>query len=115
MGLRKDIKQIKSSVETVEKLLDKSIVEKAKKFDEMTENLSKVELKIKSAKMTVTDSGEEQLKVEYEIDPVYLQFDPDNNIVYNPEFYAINMLNLISPQDMQKISSAIEKAKIKKK
>ena len=115
IGLRKDIKEIKDSIKQINSNLDKTIIEKAKKFDELSENLKKVELKIKSAKMHISDSGEEQLKIEYEINPIYLQFDPDNNIVYNPEFYAINMLNLISPQDMQKMSLAIERAKIKKK
>jgi hypothetical protein len=115
MGLRKDIKEIKDSIKQINSNLDKTIIEKAKKFDELSENLKKVELKIKSAKMHISDSGEEQLKIEYEINPIYLQFDQDNNIVCNPEFYAINMLNLISPQDMQKMSLAIERAKIKKK
>ena len=115
MGIKKEIKSLKDKIEKIEQLFNKEIVEKATKLDEIEENLKSVNLKIKSAKMFVTETGEEQLKVEYEIDSVYLRFDQDNNIMFNPTFYSINMLNLISPADMQKISKAIEKAKFKKK
>ena len=114
MGIRKDIKTLKKDFEEVKSSLDKSVIAKAKKMDDMTENLSKVQFKVQSIKNFVTETGEEQLKIEYEVPTVYLQFDADNNIVFNPQFYAINMLDLISASDMAKIGKAIEKAKVKK-
>ena len=115
MGLKKDIRLLKEKMDKIEQLFDKNVIEKANKLDEMQENLKNVTLNISSAKLHITETGEEQLKIEYKIEPIYLQFDPDNNIIFNPTFYSINMLNLISPADMQKISLAIEKAKFKKK
>lgn len=115
MGIKKEIGLVKEKIDKIEQLFDKNVVTKANKLDEIEKNLKEITLKIKSAKMFVTESGEEQLKIEYEIDPIYLQFDATNNIMFNPTFYSINMLNLISPSDMKKISEAIEKAKIKKK
>jgi hypothetical protein len=115
MGLKKDIKEIRASLDDLNKSLSKQIIDKANRMDETEKYLENVKIQLKSVKMTVTGTGEEQLKIEYEVEPVYLQFDPDNNIIYNPTFYSMNMLNLLSPADMAKVSSAIEKAKIKKK
>lgn len=109
------MKKIKNDLEEVKSSLDKSVIEKAKRMDRTAEWLSNVKVGLKSIKLTMTETGEEQLKVEYEIPPIYLQFAPDNTIVFNPAFYSINMLDLISADDMVKIGKAIEKAKIKKK
>ena len=115
MGLRKEIKEIKQSLDELKTSFSRSVIEKAERMDETDKYLENVKLKLKSVKIFVTETGEEQLKIEYEVEPIYLQFDPDNNIIYNPSFYSMNMLNLLSPADMQRVSSAIEKAKIKKK
>ena len=115
MCVKKEIKEIKDSLDDLKKSLSKQVIEKANRMDETEKYLENVNIQLKSVKMTVTGTGEEQLKIEYEIPPVYLQFDPDNNIIYNPTFYSMNILNLLSPADMAKVSSAIEKAKIKKK
>ena len=115
MGIKKEIRSLKDKIEKIEQLFDKGIIEKANKLEEVEDNLKMVNLKIKNAKMFVTEHGEEHLKIEYEIEPIYLQFAPDNNVMFNPTFYAVNMLNLISPADMQKVSKAIELAQFKKK
>lgn len=107
MGLRKEIKEIKSSVNELKLNLAPSIIDKARKYDELIENLSKIKIKVKSAKKVINDSGDKELKVEYEIDPILLSFDEKGNAKYEPMFYALNITNLISYEDMEKLMKAI--------
>lgn len=109
MGLKKDIKVIQDGINNLRKELTPEIMRKAQKYDELIEQLSKVHIKVKNAKRVITESGSKQLKIEYEIDPVILSFDDNENPIYNPSFYAMNITNLVSVEDMNKISKAISR------
>ena len=111
MGLRKEVKQIKTTLEELKSNLAPGIIEKARKYDELVDNLSKIKIKVKSAKKIINDVGDKQLKVEYEIEPIILDFDEKGNPKHEPMFYALNMTNLISFEDMQKLIKAIKMIK----
>lgn len=115
MSLRKEIKVIKEELQDLKQQLSSNVIAKAKLYDELTKNLSNVHIKLKSAKSFISPSGEEQLKIEYEVDPVFLSFDDKNEPLYNPRFYSMNITNLVSQEDMFKISKAIDKINFEKK
>lgn len=115
MSVKKEIKEIKDNLINLRKELTPEIMAKAKLYDELMENLSNVHIKLKGAKRIITESGSKQLKIEYEIDPVILSFDDNDKPIYNPSFYGMNVTNLVSVEDMSKISKAISRINFKEK
>lgn len=109
MGLIKNVKKIMLELEEIKKTLTPSVINKANKYDETKEHLSNVELKVSNIVEFIDNNGNKGLKVFYEVSPIILQLDDDSKeIIYDKKFVSINMLNLISNEDMNKISKKIE-------
>lgn len=111
--LRKDVKDIK---EMVSEMTLKTI-NKAHKYDELKEDLKKVRFKVsRCVPQFDPNSAQFFITIRYEIDPVVLKFDPETgDILGNERFKAINMLDLISFEDMNLIRDEIDVAKRKNK
>lgn len=77
---------------------------KSDKLDEIEQYLTNVHLKVSKI---VESPIDESLKVFYEINPISLRFDSNGSLKVDEEFKAINMLNLISLDDMQRLSYSI--------
>lgn len=108
MRLRKEVHIIK---EKIDKLTDETI-NKAKAYDELKSYLKHINIDVKNTVLTFdTDAMCYCIQVNYDIKPIKIFLDKDNNIVRNETFIAINTLDLISLSDMAKISSKIEEAK----
>lgn len=107
MGLIKDIKLIKKQVE---KITDQTIL-KSNKYDFIKENLEKIPIRIKKINNFFDEYGKYGIKIEYEIPPVKLIFDDNNDVMKNDIFYAINSLQLLSIEDERKLIEILEKIK----
>ena len=109
MGFIKDIKEIKTTLNEIAS----DTLEKARKYDELMKYLSKIKLELEKAALSYNQDGTYNVKVNYKMPYVLLSFDGDGNVIQNERFTAINMLNLISIDDMMKISEVINEAKNK--
>ena len=107
--LKKIILKPSSSVEDL-KFLTKEYQSKSQKYDEMIEYLKDIKIKVGKIELKIDNHGQLFLKVNYEMPVQEIRFDDDNNIVENKMFKAINMLNLISFEDMRKIQVLLEEA-----
>lgn len=115
MRLRKEFSLMKEDVsyikEQIGKLTDETI-KKAKAYDELKKYLKHIKLDVKSANITFdTDEICYCIQINYHMPPVKIHIDRENNIERNETFIAINNLNLISLDDMIKISQKIEDIK----
>lgn len=114
MSFLKDIKQIKENVNAVTEKFDELTAEtirKAKKYDELKDYLSKVKFSVDKITLVLDKKDFVYgVKVEYNIPPITLFVDSDGGQVTNERFKAINMLDLISFDDMAKIKQKINEA-----
>lgn len=104
LEMREDQKQIK-------KLLDPSIIEKARKYDEFAKYLKDFKLSVSKVSESTDENGYPQVIVIYEPIVEKVSVEGDERVFSSNRFKSINFLNLISITDMKKISTAIEKAK----
>ena len=79
--------------------------------EEIKRLLSNIELKVKSIIEVPGENGSTDLRIIYEAPQIILKFDDNNEPYENNVFKSINMLNLISIDDMQKIVNAIKNRK----
>ena len=101
--LEKQLSDISNKLDTI---LDGSIVNKANKCDFYERNIKNIKLKVSRIKPVLIESNI-GLTIEYQIDPVTIYLD-DGNVFPNETFKSINLLDLISYEDMQKIQRKIE-------
>lgn len=113
MGLLKDFKEMKKQVDEVHDLLDKTIIFKAKKYDEIMLYLKNISLDLKIDKF-INELGEDEYKLTYSLPSVNLRFDEKGELQENLLFTSINMLDLISVEDIQKLLKIISEEKNKK-
>lgn len=121
MGFIKDIKELKE--ESKKNLqLTKDIFSKTesftkennykiKKYEEISELLKNIKISVKDSKLFVNNDGLIGVEIEYDIPKIKLFLDEDGKMIKNNLFYSINMLNLISIEDMEQIQNKIEEAK----
>lgn len=107
MGFIRDIKDIKLMVANS----TKENLSKAKKYDELKKLTSNVSLSVKNIVKSVDSNGNDFIRVTYNVPDVILYLDDNGDILHNPQFYAINMLDLISNDDMQKLADYIADVK----
>lgn len=112
MSIRKDLKAIK---EELSNMNSSAIIDKAKKYDELISYLADIKFDVESVKTAYDDNGTCFVIVNYKIPSVKLYVNEDGSTIPNNRFKAINMLNLISFEEMSKIAAYIEEAKIKNK
>ena len=106
--LKKDITEIKDKFGK----LTEETINKAKKYDELNQYLKNVRLNVTGLAETYDiEKMRNKIVVSYSIDPINIYIDMDNNVSVNETFKSINMLNLISFDDMAKITNKIEQIK----
>lgn len=105
--ISKDIKEIKEKLDS----LSTTIIDKAQKYDEIQEMLKSLKFRVAKTYATWDDKRMQfVVKVEYQIPSVTLIVDEDGSAMLNDRFKAINTLNLIPFEDMEKVAVAIGKA-----
>ena len=112
MGFRKDLKELKQDVAEIKASLSGDLSLKAKKLEEIQEDLSNISIKVKNVVETVDYNGKPALKIIYKIPNILLLFDDNGNVMENAMFKAINGLDLISMDDKLMLLENINKKKI---
>lgn len=87
--------------------------EKLKQYESTMNYLNDVSLKVANVRTIVDKNGSMAVEVSYSIPKQIVCFDDENNVILNKTFKAINRLNLISFEDMKKISDKMDEAKMK--
>ena len=107
MSLRKDVKDIKELVEQ----MSKETLHKAKEYDRLIELLKMIPVRVSKIHTSMNKDLTYSVKIEYGLPAVELKVDKNTYAPNTESFKAINLLNLLSMEDAQKISREIEKAK----
>jgi len=105
--VKSEIKEIKAILADMN---DKSVY-KAKLYDEQKDRLKNIKLKVEKAAVFFDPSnGVYGVKVEYSAPTALIYITDDGEVVANDAFKSINLLDLISFDDMKKIQAEIDKA-----
>ena len=105
--MNKKIKQEIANInEKLDTLLNSGIVKKANRCDFLEQNLKNIKLKVSKIKPVFIENNL-GVTVEYTIAPVTIYIDGEN-VFPNETFKSINLLDLISYEDMSKIQNKIE-------
>lgn len=100
-NLSEDFSNLKKLVENNEL---KTLRMKEQELNKTRELLSHIQLKIKDVKLYEDDNtGKEYARITYTIDPLRIDFDDDGNPLKNEVFRAINMLDLTSLKDIERV------------
>lgn len=111
MRLKKIVKEIQEKLD----FLTKDSYKKAKEYEKQNFLLKQVRLKVDKISLFLNNDGQVGVNIKYDIPNIKVYFDDDGEIIKNETFYAINSLDLITKEDMQKINVFLEDAKIKNK
>lgn len=115
MGLKKQILEKLQALEEKVNTLSGENQIKIKKYEEQKEYLKDFNMKVSKTDYVVDKNGNIGIEVHYSVPKQIIQFDDENNMIPNKTFKAINMLNLISMEDMQQISYLLDEAKKRNK
>lgn len=109
--IKEELWKINSELSDIRKLISAKNKAKADKYDELIERLKKVRIKVKDISSFVDDMGRKCIKVSYEVPTGYLVQEDNGEFTSNETLRYINLLDLISLEDMRKIQDEIEKNK----
>lgn len=110
---KKEVTNKLSNIESKINDLSNNTASKAKKYDELISFINEIKFDLKNVSLFVNDYGSVGVKIDYTLPSIKIGFDEEGKIIKNNRFVAINQLNLISLEDMKKISNKIEEAKTK--
>lgn len=111
MLTKKLITEILRNQKEIKELLNPNTLEKSRKYEETAKSLSHIRLSVKSIKTYVDENARKIVAVTYEPITEHIIVYDDGEVFASDRFKAINDLNLISGEDMNKISIAIDKSK----
>ena len=97
----------------IKKLLDPTVIAKAKKYDELRKTLRDVVIPTKKITVAVGPNGIPQVTILYEQITEVVDVYSDGKTESSGRFKAMNLLDLVPYADMRKISAAIDEAKKK--
>lgn len=110
MSLRKEVKEIKRMVEEMHKDYD-DLLKKERKLVEQTELLKHIKFTVKRCDtMFNQNTLSYSVLIEYELPKVQVDFEVGGEQMTNDRLRAINLLDLITLDDMQKIRRELDKA-----
>lgn len=113
---KKPIEVLTEKVDELTKLIKTQELErlrnKSLRFDNFLEQSSHVAIKVKNARVFQdANTGEDFVRIDYEVEPVNIHLDENGDIIKNERFIAMNLLNLVSIDDMEKIQKALDSLK----
>lgn len=111
MIFTKLLRRILDNQKEIKAMLDPSVLEKAKKYDELSARMKSVKLKVKNISRSIDEQGVDQVVVNYAPLSESIKIYDNGQVVSSDCFKAINFMNLVSLEDMTKISKVIESAK----
>lgn len=113
--IKEELWKIYSEISDIRSLISAKNKAKADKYDEIRDRLSKITIKVSSISHFMDDMGRKYLKVSYEIPDGIITLEDDGTFGCNDILKYINLLDLISLEDMRKIQEEREKLKYVKK
>lgn len=113
---KKEFQQLKAEIAELSNLIKGEEFQKlkndSKKLKELQELISHVKFKIKNISYFENqETNQKSIIVTYELPKVVLDLDENGNPNKNDFFYASNMLNMISFDDMMKFQDFLKKCK----
>lgn len=106
-GLLNEIKTLKEEIEGKE--FDR-LKRDSEELKEKNKLIGDIRFKVRSvAEIEDQDTSEKSVKIVYQPKTVILRFDEKGNPVKDDFFYAMNVLGLISVEDMVRIQNVIDK------
>ena len=106
--LKNEVIDLKKAVITEEL---KKLREEKKQYDQQTELLSHIQLKVKDARI-INDIENDAVfvRVVYDLPTIVISLDENGKAKKNDFFYSVNALELIDLKDLEKLSKLFEKA-----
>lgn len=112
MKIKDKIDAINDNTEKILKILNSNAISKAKKYDEIMNHLSNLNIEASLSEEVDYDTGEKYLKISYSISPTTIKLDENKNLIVNDEnFKSLNMLNILSISFMEEVSNKIDELK----
>ena len=115
MGVFKEILHslagIWSDVKTIKQMQDPTLVEKAKRYEAMKRSLDNLRFEVTKVYTKINDEGVPTIYVEYGRQLHTIAVDVNGEATCDPFIVAMNELNLISYEDMVRISDEMKKQK----
>lgn len=105
--------KILKEIEDVKKLLDPSIIEKARKYDELCARLKEIKFGVHKVSKSIDEKGRQQVVILYEQPREVVYVYDDGTTESSARFKSMNMLNMVTLRDMRMISEAIDSLKSK--
>lgn len=117
--IRKRLKHLESDLSELTRIVKnreyQELKRQSEEFNTVKNLLEQVKINVKEVKTVLDqDTMEDVVTVKYELPIVTVRFDENGDPLKNELFYALNTLNLISYEDMEKIQKALDKTKLKK-
>lgn len=105
--VKSEIKEIKAMLAD----MNDGTTYKAKQYDQQKERLQNIKLEVEKASVFFdATNGVYGVKVEYAVPPALIYITDNGEVVASDTFKSINLLNLISFDDMKKIQAKIDEA-----
>lgn len=110
---KKRLDEIQTSVDELTKIVKTQELERLRKESEELKNikklLSNIRLHVKKVEEVQDGDIQRKVKIVYELPIVILKYDDNGKLIKNNFFYSINALDLISYDDMKRISKILER------
>lgn len=112
------LKIIDQKIDRLTELLESNEIKQlrldSEELKKIKDLLAHVKFKIKEVRAVDNqNTGGKSVIVTYELPRIVLELDENGNPNKNEFFYSVNMLNLVSFEDMMKVQKVLEKEKIK--
>ena len=122
-GFKKKIAKLQASVDELTKIIKTRELVKlrrdSKELGELKELISHIKFKVKEVRAFegegISDSDKDVVRIIYQLPVIGLTIDDEGNPEKNDFFYATNMLDMISIEDMKKIQKVLNEEKNKKR
>lgn len=110
MSVRKDLKEVKKLVEEIHSQYATAF-KKARLYDEQKELLKHIKFVVKDCQTVFNENTlAYSVVVRYELPKVQVDFEVGGEQMQNDRLRAINLLDLISAEDMEKIRKKLQEA-----
>lgn len=110
---KKRLDEIQTSVNELTKIVKTQELERLRKESEELKNikklLSNIRLHVKKVEEVQDGDIQRKVKIVYELPIIILKYDDNGKLIKNNFFYSINALDLISYDDMKRISKVLER------
>ena len=108
MTQKEALLDIHRQLAVIERRLSTETLSKAERFSKLRFLTSEFKLSVDSVKPRLLEDGSIELVVSYKVPELIIK-ERDGEAIYDPRIVSINLLDLITIEDMDKISNAVAK------